>query len=371
MKKAKIFVISQDVKTTKLITETLEKERHWVTSSSVPKTSVTKCREEKFDLVFINVDMHRVDYGKLISSIKKVSPHTVIIIITMSTFPDSIVQGEALEIDGYLIKPLTAEKIRRVTDYALHQARIARENRKLFSTVSAGKKQWEATVDAVEEPIFVTDFDFKILRANLATFRALQKGVHEVIGQKCYEIFHCSDAPLDDCPGKRARDSGEPVHDIVMFKGLKQRLSCTVYPQILASGGGLAHFLREPPISTEKQAEVMTKYERIFDDAVIPILLIDLEDNRVIDANRRALELFRRGPEEMANIDLEDLFVESFREQAVSNIIKQTQGVEGPLKVKILDTARNRIDAHIIANLLEIGDNRFAEIFVIPFGVLA
>ena len=368
--KAKIFVINQDVKTTKLITKTLEREGHWVTSSSVPKTAVTKCREENFDLVIIHVDIRKVAYDKLILDIKKVSPETIIVVITTRSFPDAIAKGEALDIAGYLIRPLTEEKIRRVTEHALRQGEFARGNRRLFLTVSVAKMQWEATVDAIEEPIFVTDFDYNILRANLATFRKLKKGVSEVVGHKCYELFHCSGNPPDDCPGKRARDSGEPVTDIVTFKGLKQRLNCSVYPQIFAGGGGLAHFLREPSISTEKQAEVLTKYERLFDDAVIPVLLVDLEDNKVVDANRRALELFGRGPEEMSDTDLEDLFVESFRERVVNNIIKQTEGTEGSLKVKILDNKRNRIDVHIIANLLEIGYNRFAEIFVIPFGII-
>lgn len=364
-----IFIVSQDVRTTKLITDTLGKEGHRITSSSVPRTAVTKCREETFDIAFVNADLRKVAYDKLVTDIKRVSPETFIVVITTRTFPEATAKGEALDVGSYLIRPLSAEKILRVTEYALREGQLARDNRRLLSTVSKGKKQWEAAVDAIEQPIFVTDFDYTILRANLATFRMLAKGVNDVIGHKCYKLLHCSDRPPDDCPGKRARDSGEPVTDVVVFKGLRQRLNCSVYPQIFAAGGGLAHFLHEPPVSSEKQAEVMTKYERLFDDAIIPILLVDLEDNKVIDANLRALELFGRGPEEMADTDLEDLFIETFREQAVSNIVKQTEGKEGSLKVKILDSKRQRIDVHIIANLLEIGDNRFAEIFVIPFGM--
>lgn len=367
--KARIFIISQDVKTTKLITKTLEKEGHWVASSSVPKTAVTKCREENFDLAFVNSDLRKVAYDKLISDIKRVSPETIIVVITTRTFPEAIAKGEALDIDGYLIRPLSADKILRVTEYGLREGQLASKNRRLLSTVSAGKKQWEAAVDAIDEPIFVTDFDYTVLRANLATFRKLGKGVNDVIGHKCYKLLHCSDRPPDDCPGRRARDSGEPVADVVVFKGLRQRLNCSVYPQIFAAGGGLAHFLQEPPVSSEKQAEVMTKYERLFDDAVIPVLLVDLEDNRVVDANLKALELFGRVPEEMSDTDLEDLFVESFRERAINNILKQTAGLEGSLNAKILDNKKKRIDVHVIANLLEIGHNRFAEIFFIPFGM--
>ena len=60
--------------------------------------------------------------------------------------------------------------------------------------MTAAKKEWEATVDAIEDPLFVTDFDYTILRANLATFQTLGKGVKDVVGKKCY-VFKASNEP--------------------------------------------------------------------------------------------------------------------------------------------------------------------------------
>jgi len=369
--KAKILLISHDDDLTKLISNALKKEGHKVTCSDVPSSAVTKCREEKYDLVFIDVYIREIAYDKLVGDVKKAYPETEIVLVTTYAFPESMAKDQVLDISGYLIKPLSEAKVRNVTDRALRQGVLARENRRLLLTVTAAKKEWEATVDAIEDPIFVTDFDYTILRANLATFQKLGKGVNEVIGKKCYKVFHCADHALDDCPGKNARDSGEPASDIVLFKGLKLRLSCSVYPQVFAGGGGLVHYLREPVLDTGQQAETMTKYERLFDDARIPILFVGSDDYKVMDANQKAIELFGYEPEKIFDMDLEDIFVDSLRETAINNIVQQVESEEPPLKIKVMHCNKKEIDAFIIANPINIGSASYIELFIVPVDMLS
>jgi PAS domain S-box-containing protein len=369
--KAKIFIVSQDQDVAKLINDTLQGEGHKVTPSDLPITAAKKCQAEKFDLTFVDVHIREMPYNKLITDIKKYSPETEIVVVTTYAFPESIEKGAALDIAGYLIKPLTADKIKNVTNRALRQGELARENRRLLLAVTAAKKEWEATVDAIEDPIFVTDFDYNILRANLATFRRLGKGVSEVIGHKCYELLHCSKHVLEDCPGKRARDTGEPASETMSFKGLKKRMSCSVYPQVFASGGGLVHYLREPAVSTEQQAETLTKYERLFDDAILPVILVGSEDYKVIDANQRAIELFGYDPEKIFDMDLENLFAQSLRETAINNIVNQLEKKEAPLKTKVLIHNKEERDAFVVANTIEIGNISSVEIFIIPVELLS
>lgn len=369
--KTNIIIVSQDLDITKLISETLENEGHRVTSNNVPDTVATKCQEENFDLAFVDVHIREILYDRLIVDIKKISPETEVVLITTYAFPESMKETGTMDIGGYLIKPLTQDKIKNVTNRALRQGELARENRRLLLAVTAAKKEWEATVDATEDYIFVTDFDYNILRANLATFSRLRKGVNEVIGHKCYKIFHCSDRPPDDCPGKRARNSGQSASETISFKGLKQRLKCNVYPQVFATGGGLVHYLQESSVNAEQQAETMTKYERLFDDASIPILLVSSVDYKVTDINQKAIELFGYRPEEIFDMDLEDLFMQSLRETVINNIINQIKSNEAPLKTKILDNNKNEVDAFIVANSIEISDNSYIEIFVIPVDLLS
>ncbi len=368
---AKILVVSEKSDVLKAIQKALEKDGHMVTSSDVYDTVITKCRKENFDLVFVDVLMRKISYDRLIPDIKRVSPETGVVVVTTSAFPRGMIDAEALDIGGYLVKPLTQSKIKKAMRHALRHGDLARESRNLLQTVTAAKKEWEATVDALDDPIFVTDFDYKILRANLATFRRLRKGVKDVVGHKCYEVFHHSNHALDDCPGKRARDCGESASETISFRGLKERLTCTVYPQILPTGGGLVHHLQEPAASTEQQAETLAKYERLFDDAIIPILFVNVADYKVVDANQKAIEFFGYDPVDIFDKDLEDLFVPSLRELVINNIINQIEDGEPPLKIPISIHNRNEIDVFVIANPIEIGENAFLEIFFIPVDLIS
>lgn len=368
--KAEILIVSQDPERIKEITNSLEKEGHKLSSTNDAEVCLGRCKAEPIDLIFIDTNTPALPYSRLISDIKKITPETEIIAITSYAFPEAMIKAETQDVNSFLILPLTAEKIKIITNRALRQGELIRENRRLLLAITAAKKEWEATVDAIEDSIFVTDFDYNILRANLATFRKLGKGVNEIVGHKCYKIFHRTDKPPSDCPGKRARDSGEPNTEAILFKGLRQRLTCSVYPQVFAAGGGLVHYLREPLITTEYHAEMMAKYERLFDDANIPVLLVSLEDYKIVDANQKALELMGREPEKILNADVEDLFAGSMSEATMGGLIKQLQENKGALKSKILDNNNNEIDIYVLANTIEIGANRIAEIFLIPFDLL-
>jgi PAS domain S-box-containing protein len=161
------------------------------------------------------------------------------------------------------------------------------------------------------------------------------------------------------------------VNDVILFRGLKQRLNCSVYPQVFAGGGGLVHYLREPVLDTGQQAEAMTKYERLFDDARVPVLFVGSDDYKVADANQKAIELFGYEPEKIFDMDLENLFVESLRENAINNIVQQVQSEEPPLKVKIMDSNRKEVDAFVIANPINIGSTSYIELFVVPVDMLS
>lgn len=369
--KAKILVVSQNPDLVQTITGTIEKEGHKVSACDIMDNVTARCKETAFDLVFIDANIREMPYEKMIADIRKTTADIEIVIVTSYAFPESREKGDALDIHGYLIQPLSPDKIRNTTRRALRQGELTRENRRLLLAVTAAKKEWEATVDAIEDPIFVTDFDYNILRANLATFQALGKGVNEVVGHKCYEVVHCAAHALDDCPGKQARDSGEPASDTQSFKGFRRRYVCSVYPQVFASGGGLVHYMREPVVDAEQQAETMAKYERLFDDARLPVLLISTDDYKVVDANQQAIQLFGYEPEHLFDMDLENLFAQSLRESTVSNITAQLENKEAPLRVKIIDRENKEIDVFVVANPIEINRNTFIQVFPIPVDLLS
>ncbi|MEO0124623.1 MAG: PAS domain-containing protein, partial [candidate division WOR-3 bacterium] len=363
--KAKILVVSQDQEIIKGISNILEGAGHTIKSANTSDTCLIQCRSEKFDVIFLDVHLPTLPFNHIIPDLKKICSDSEIILITANTITEALAKIEAYQLNNFIILPLSADKVKLTLNRALRQVELLRENRRLLLNVTAAKKEWEATVDAIDEPIFVTDFDYKILRANLATFQMLGKGVSEVIGQKCYEILHCSKEPVPDCPGKKARDSGEPVTDTLSFKGIKKRMTCSVYPQVFANGGGLVHLLHEPNIATEQQAQTMAKYERLFEDATVPIIVVGLDDYKITDANQSALELLKYDPENLVDMDWENIFARDARENTIREILNQIPKGRVIVKSKLLDKNYKEIEVEIFANPVEVGNIRFLELFFV------
>jgi two-component system NtrC family sensor kinase len=82
--------------------------------------------------------------------------------------------------------------------------------------VTAAKRQWERTFDAIMEPLMVVDDDFVVRRANLALADDLSTAVQRLVGRRCFEARRESPhafagsagAPCDNCPVHAARQAG-------------------------------------------------------------------------------------------------------------------------------------------------------------------
>ncbi|MEO0096936.1 MAG: ATP-binding protein [candidate division WOR-3 bacterium] len=60
------------------------------------------------------------------------------------------------------------------------------------------KQEWEKTFDAINDLIIIIDKDFNITKANKKACQYF--GEKELIGKKCYEIFHSTKQPIALCP---------------------------------------------------------------------------------------------------------------------------------------------------------------------------
>lgn len=61
------------------------------------------------------------------------------------------------------------------------------------------KRQWEATFDAIDEPVAMLDDDRSVARANRAFAAAARSAPEAVIGRKCYEALFGRTAPCEGC----------------------------------------------------------------------------------------------------------------------------------------------------------------------------
>lgn len=353
--RSKIVILSADPERVRTISNVLAASGHQVFQARSGDEAMEMCKREHVDLVFVDSVQMAPNLLRIVPDLRRVIPDLETVAVVSPNYPEGIARAEAHDLTMFLFLPLSPEKIASTTARVLRHVELLRDNRRLLVAVTAAKKEWEATVDAIEQPIFVTDFDHTILRANLATFQALGKGVGEVLGRKCHEVFHCSTSPLETCPGTRARDSGEPAIETLYFKGIRRRLTCSVYPQVFANGGGLVHYLHEPVASTEQQAEILAKYERLFDDAGVAMLLVGRDDYKIADANQRAITLLGGDPERFINTDFEDLFPEDRRETVVHALVHGDQGGEPVFHRTRIGPTGGEADVWLMAHPLVIG----------------
>ncbi len=62
------------------------------------------------------------------------------------------------------------------------------------------RKDWEKTVDAIEDWITIIDLDSVILRSNRTVEKYFQLRVQDSIGLKCCKLVHGTDQPINSCP---------------------------------------------------------------------------------------------------------------------------------------------------------------------------
>ncbi len=83
------------------------------------------------------------------------------------------------------------------------------ENAKLFEEVSLAQSELENTFESISDMVYFNDKDFNIRNINQAVAEKLGKPPEEIIGKKCYEVFHGRDKPWDKCPHLQTINSGK------------------------------------------------------------------------------------------------------------------------------------------------------------------
>ncbi len=102
-------------------------------------------------------------------------------------------------------------------------------NHRFLEKIAAGKKEWELTFDAMEEMITIHRPDHTIIRANKAVSRYFGKEIDEIVGHKCYEMFHDSDKMIPFCPAEDLLKGLEkPSSSEMFFNG--RYFETTLYP---------------------------------------------------------------------------------------------------------------------------------------------
>ena len=91
------------------------------------------------------------------------------------------------------------------------------------------KKEWEDIFQAIGHPTFILKKNYEIIQANEATLDLLDFSLNELVGKKCYDLFHIMGAPPDGCPMNQLLKGNRtgPVEMVMEAVGKIFWVSCT------------------------------------------------------------------------------------------------------------------------------------------------
>jgi len=105
-----------------------------------------------------------------------------------------------LWVDNYFNRrPITDEDMKFLTAFSNHVA-SAIENARLFEQVKLAEQELENIFESISDMVYFVTEDYVVKSINKAVSRRLGKSPEEIIGKKCYEVFHSMGEPWTKCP---------------------------------------------------------------------------------------------------------------------------------------------------------------------------
>ena len=121
-------------------------------------------------------------------------------------------------------------------EYCKKNRQRLRDLENLVNVIARGKYTWEATFDAITEPVMIVGRDYKIERANLAMARVAGREITRVAGQTCYQIFAGRETPCDGCPLQNSIAQNERLQNLLKNPIGQRDFEAHAYPFVNEKG---------------------------------------------------------------------------------------------------------------------------------------
>ncbi len=128
------------------------------------------------------------------------------------------------------------------------------ERSRAEEALRAAAEEWSSTFDSTTDGISIHDSNGNILRANAALGRLLGANPDEMIGKKCYHLFHEKENPIEDCPMAKSVQLKDTANTEIFEPFLNRWLSITCSPHFSdKEATGVIHVVRD--ITERKKLE--------------------------------------------------------------------------------------------------------------------
>lgn len=143
---------------------------------------------------------------------------------------------------------------------------------KLMKSIEEGKKNWESTFDSVKDIIAIYGKDQRLIRCNKALLEGLNVKFEEIIGKKCFEIFHqIKKEDLSKCAVMEMTEIMKPVTNEIEVLCLGGIYSISSFPRFDNNGEFVGTIQIMKDITEKKQAEDSLKLNAIHQEEIIKV----------------------------------------------------------------------------------------------------
>jgi PAS domain S-box-containing protein len=143
-------------------------------------------------------------------------------------------------------KPITEEDMKFLTGFS-DQAASAMEAARLFQQISMAEAELENIFRSISDMVFITDPDYTIRTVNEAVVGRIGLPKEDIIGRKCYQVFHGMDEPWEACPHHMTVDDRQSHVEEVEDPHLKVTFISSTAPMFDSEGNfqGTVHVVRD------------------------------------------------------------------------------------------------------------------------------
>jgi PAS domain S-box-containing protein len=114
--------------------------------------------------------------------------------------------------------------------------KLVNDLRVMVDTVGRSRKEWRDTFDSIQDPIFITDSEHRIVKSNKAFAEFTGRGIADVLGMRCHELIHETARPYEYCPYEALKDSGKSISIELMDPARKKNLMVSHFPSMTPEG---------------------------------------------------------------------------------------------------------------------------------------
>jgi PAS domain S-box-containing protein len=209
----------------------------------------------------------------------------------------------AITLSSRSIQALTQREIHLLENIG-NQIGLALENAKLFSNVAKAKSEWETTFDAVTDLITIRYKDYRIIRVNKAAFQRFGLKPNQMVGKRCYEIFHNRPQPCEGCYIAQTLTTKKPIsgeRESKYLKGIFQYYTFPIYDiegEVVAVVDLAREVTEKKRMEVEK--EVVSNINRILASSLDVRQVLEAvhsELNKVFASERMTITLLDEGEE--------------------------------------------------------------------------